>query len=1185
MGENSNEGEGRGGRRLQRGRGKRHWRKNNKEGDSPVAGLNPWAQEFRPEFPILAWTPAVSKVSKVAGSNYSNVVRSVSNGSKGSEAGQSSESPKTNTPPHWRILSKTAPYNTSSNLVDYNHQNDLAQRDVELGPALLRPSLRYNANVRKHAKFASFASTSKASQSTTTAVTSLPMTEDLEDGQTQLYIDEDTGSLSSSRQSALPLRQYADEEIIQTLFDKTHTHSLDNMFSASPGIASRKMRWKDDVMSVFHIAVLNQLSQAVHYAIRAGCNVDEREHKSKMTAMHMACLSGNLALVKLLYREGGASFVLKDKLGELPIHKAVRSRSVDLVKYLLQTSQSSSFKINTRNKSRQTALMIATITSQREIVQTLLMYGSDAFLADKNGMDCVCHAAKVGDASVLKALLNCNFVNSATNFHSLGINQQNSISAMHCAVLGGSTACLRILMDVGYSVNERDEQGTTSLMLACSLTRHSDEIIIDIIRILTNKSSQLVSHQCQRGFFALTYATIRANRDIFRAILSKTPEAIVRVSTERAFRDVSSIDCMKRMAMLVPELLTSGAVFSGYLMKTLLKFNAQADLAKMNVEKLTTQNCNDSFNIRVPYPSYDYCDVDINLNGGERLHAHSFVLASCIWFRTFFDSGFSHMDNFQDTKQFEISAEQYSPDAYKMFISWLYSHSSGIITNLEQDSLIQLLFLSNEYLCEELQLICEIEIGKRILNDDIDIEEEEIAEICRSLNLHHLPLCNDQEAFGDVATMVHTESWLESLQDLSEVHWTCLLVNSMPTCSEADCDVYMKYRIIEAYNKIYEEKMRDGQKPIEFSRSYAIKCYIDMKKAFNALHKENKQMLPYCEEKNSPVVLGGYIPSILCDASFKLSYDASKYTKIEQSIAGLLSGIFLETPREGLDVNAVERDEIFIRMMKLLVPDECKFIELRIQLLHSINPHVEAFDCSCLTKKETMIPGVDFDAKISIKGEKLYINIHKAILAASSSKFLAMIRFQCLARDGIKTFEDNCGIHNFQSVHDDVLYLELETSSVHPNTLPVFVFFIYAGFIPNLNYYAKDIDIDEILMNLLFISEEFLMDELRCSTERLLIRRLNIDNSPSIFMAVKDSESNQKLALACAIIIMREVRSVCRNKESEQNGESYPSNDCNFVWKHANNEHVASSRNAESYEVSSDQIFTEVLEYIVSGNG
>ena len=66
------------------------------------------------------------------------------------------------------------------------------------------------------------------------------------------------------------------------------------MLTCAPGIFSRKLQWEGGAMSVFHIAILNEVNPVIHYAIKSGCNIDEREHKSKMTAMHMACLSGNL---------------------------------------------------------------------------------------------------------------------------------------------------------------------------------------------------------------------------------------------------------------------------------------------------------------------------------------------------------------------------------------------------------------------------------------------------------------------------------------------------------------------------------------------------------------------------------------------------------------------------------------------------------------------------------------------------------------------------------------------------------------------------------------------------------------------------------------------------------------------------------------------------------------------------
>ena len=147
------------------------------------------------------------------------------------------------------------------------------------------------------------------------------------------------------------------------------------------------------------------------------------------------------------------------------------------------------------------------------------------------------------------------------------------------------------------------------------------------------------------------------------------------------------------------------------------------------------------------------------------------------------------------------------------------------------------------------------------------------------------------------------------------------------------------------------------------------------------------------------------------------------------------------------------------------------------------------------------------------------------------------------------------------------------------------MFFIYTGFIPNLNKYAQDIDVDEMLMNLIFISEEFLMDELRSSVERLLLNRLSVDNAPSIFMAIKDDKSNQKLALACALTIMRGIKSERISEDLERSGINRDDDDeyslDNDDSVNICDRNIASKSNM--YEVSIDHIHAEVLEYLVYG--
>ena len=111
------------------------------------------------------------------------------------------------------------------------------------------------------------------------------------------------------------------------------------------------------------------------------------------------------------------------------------------------------------------------------------------------------------------------------------------------------------------------------------------------------------------------------------------------------------------------------------------------------------------------------------------------------------------------------------------------------------------------------------------------------------------------------------------------------------------------------------------------------------------------------------------------------------------------------------------------------------------------------------------------------------------------------------------------------------------------------------------------------------------MDELRSSVERLLLNRLSVDNAPSIFMAIKDDKSNQKLALACALTIMRGIKSERISEDLERSGINRDDDDeyslDNDDSVNICDRNIASKSNM--YEVSIHHIHAEVLEYLVYG--
>ncbi len=93
---------------------------------------------------------------------------------------------------------------------------------------------------------------------------------------------------------------------------------------------------KQDGRTVLHIAALYRHADTVSALIECGANVNIQD-KSKQTALHLACQSGDLKTVRVLVEAGGAKLMLVlDKLKRPAIMHAVKNGHFEVVKYLLQ---------------------------------------------------------------------------------------------------------------------------------------------------------------------------------------------------------------------------------------------------------------------------------------------------------------------------------------------------------------------------------------------------------------------------------------------------------------------------------------------------------------------------------------------------------------------------------------------------------------------------------------------------------------------------------------------------------------------------------------------------------------------------------------------------------------------------------------------------------------------------------
>jgi ankyrin repeat protein len=154
--------------------------------------------------------------------------------------------------------------------------------------------------------------------------------------------------------------------------------------------------------TALHLAAAALQPLAVGALIKAGADANA-ENRRGATALHYACdarpraekawnSSKQRSVIELLLG-AGSDIEHKDKVGAAPLHRAVRARSPQAVRSLLERGA----RVDaTHGRQRTTPLHIATHSTgasgtkgthaeQQEIVQLLLQYGADPGVRDAKG--------------------------------------------------------------------------------------------------------------------------------------------------------------------------------------------------------------------------------------------------------------------------------------------------------------------------------------------------------------------------------------------------------------------------------------------------------------------------------------------------------------------------------------------------------------------------------------------------------------------------------------------------------------------------------------------------------------------------------------------------------------------------------------------------------------------------------
>lgn len=202
-------------------------------------------------------------------------------------------------------------------------------------------------------------------------------------------------------------------------------------------------------------ASLNNRSDILESLIKLGIDVNYREAKEGLTALHLAAFSDSVDCAKILISYGVDVNITSNKF--TPLETACFHNSLNVAKLLLDNG--AKIKVNKSQPNKETtAFQSAVIANAVQCVQLLLQECQDEYSTTIGGIS-LHLAAEMGHLQCIKIFLD------------RGIDPDFMIpnsktTALHHAAEGGFTDCVSLLLSRGANVDARNDKGQSALHFA-----------------------------------------------------------------------------------------------------------------------------------------------------------------------------------------------------------------------------------------------------------------------------------------------------------------------------------------------------------------------------------------------------------------------------------------------------------------------------------------------------------------------------------------------------------------------------------------------------------------------------------------------------------------------------------------------------------------------------------------------